>query len=665
MAISSPGIGSGLDINGIVTQLMNVEKQSVTKLDTKEATLQARISAYGSLKSALASFQSAASALAGSAKFTSSKATVTDTTVLSAGGGASAVPGSYSVEVTALAQAHKIKSTAFAGTAATVGTGTLTIAFGTYDSIGNTFTVNPDKPATSITIDSSKSSLAGIRDTINAANAGVTASIVNDGTGNRLVLSSNATGAANSIKVTVTADGDANNTDNAGLSQLAYDPTAATGSGKNMTQTVAAVNAAVVIDGMTVSKASNTIDDAIEGVTLNLVKTNVDEPVTLTIARDTAGARAGIETFVKAYNDLNKTITDLSKYDAANKRASVLTGDATLRTVQSRLRAVLSAPLDSAGGGYTRLSEIGVTFQKDGTLALDTGKLDAALKDTTKDVSTLFAAVGKPTDSLLTFAGSSRETRDGSYAVNITQLGTQGKATGSVTAALTITAGVNDTLAVTVDGAAASITLTAGTYTAAGLAAEIQARLNGANELIAAGSKVTASAASGVLTITSNRYGSASSVLIGGGTALTDLFGSPQQTDGVDVAGTIDGAVATGSGQTLTATVGNAIGLKLTVLGGASGDRGKVNYAQGYAFKLEAAASGMLASDGMVASRTNGLNASVKDIDSQREVLNRRLAELEKRYRAQYTALDAAIASMNRTSAYLTQQLASLPKSES
>lgn len=663
MALSSPGIGSGLDINGIITQLMSVEKRAATALDTREATLQARISAYGSLKSAMSSLQSAASSLSGPGKFSASSASVADASVFTASGAAAAVPGSYAVEVQALAQAHKVKSAAYAGSGTVIGTGTLTIAFGTYDSIGNTFTGNPDRATTSIVIDASKNTLAGIRDTINTANAGVTATLVNDGTGDRLVLSGNTPGVANSIKVTVSADGDANNTDAAGLSQLAYDPVALAGSGKNLTQTVAAQDAKLVIDGMTVYKASNSITDAIEGVTLNLLKTNIGAATTLTVTRDVSGARTAVEAFVKSYNDFNKTLSDLSKYDAERKTGSILTGDATLRTIQGQLRTVLSTPLETAGGGYSRLSEAGITFQKDGKLALDTTKLDAALKDNTRDVSTLFAAVGKPTDSRIVFSGSANTTRDGAYAVNVSQLATRGTGVGSVVAALTITSGVNDTLAVTVDSTAASITLTPGTYTAAGLAAEIQARLNGSSALASASAKVSVTAAAGVLTVTSDRYGSSSSVNIGGGTALAGLFGTPLRTDGVDATGTIDGSEATGAGRMLTAGAGGATGLKLEVTGGATGDRGKVNYAQGYAFRLEAVLGSMLNSSGVLASRTGGITRSIQDLDGRREAVNRRLVETEKRFRAQFTALDAAISGMNRTSAYLQQQLANLPKS--
>ncbi len=166
----------------------------------------------------------------------------------------------------------------------------MTIQFGTYS--GGSFTLNPDKAAQTITVDASKSSLAGVRDAINSANAGVSASIINDGTGNRLVITAKDSGVANALKITV-SDNDLTHTDNAGLSQLAYD--AATGGVMNLTQTVAAQNATLVIDGITISKPSNVISDAIEGVTLNLLKINTPGATTLSVSRDPArrsGARA-------------------------------------------------------------------------------------------------------------------------------------------------------------------------------------------------------------------------------------------------------------------------------------------------------------------------------------------------------------------------------------
>lgn len=655
MAISSPGLGSGLDVSSLVSQLMALERRPLTALDTKEAKYQAQLTAYGSLKGALSSFQTAVAALAAPARFSATKASLADTTVATASASAGAAAGNYSIEVQTLAQSHKVKSGSFTTTTDAVGTGTITIQFGTYS--GGAFTLNADKAAATISIDSSKSSLAGVRDAINAANAGATASIVNDGSGNRLVIASKDSGVANALKITV-ADDDADNTDNAGLSQLVHD--ASSGGTTNMTQTVAAQNAVVVIDGITVSKASNTITDAIEGVTLTLLKANTPSATTLSVSRDTAAVQTSVQSFVKAYNDLKKTIDDLSKYDAANKRASTLTGEATVRSVQSQLRSQFNTALTTAGGGLTTLSDIGISFQADGTLKLDTVKLNTALNDATKDVSTLFAAVGKPTDSLVAFAGSTADTKNGSYAVNVTQLATQGAAAGGAAAGLTISAGSNDALSLTVDGTAISVTLAAGTYTAAALAAELQSKINGVSALSAAGSAVTVTQSAGVLTVTSNRFGSASTVALTGGNGLADLFGTQSETAGVDAAGTIGGFNATGSGQTLTGS-GDASGLAIKISGGATGGRGTVNFSRGFAYELDKLVGRMLENDSLIDGRMDGIAASIKSLDAQREVLARRLESVEKRYRAQFTALDTMIASMTKTSNFLTQQLANLP----
>ncbi|MBK6631503.1 MAG: flagellar filament capping protein FliD [Betaproteobacteria bacterium] len=658
MALSSPGLGSGLDVSSLVSQLMALERRPLTALATKEAKYQAQLSAYGSLKGALSSFKRPLQHWPTRQNFPPpGKPCRSDGS--HGKRPASATAGSYSLEVQALAQAHKLKSGSFTATSDTVGSGTLTIQFGTYS--GGSFTLNPDKAAVTISVDSGQSSLAGVRDAINAANAGVSASIINDGSGNRLVIASKDTGVANALKITV-ADDDANNTDTAGLSQLVYN--AATGGTTNLTQTVAAQNATAVIDGISVSKSSNTFSDAIEGVTLTLLKANTPSATTLNVSRDTAGVQASVQSFVKAYNDLNKGITDLTKYDAANKKASLLTGDATVRSVQSQLRSVFNTALTSAGGGLSTLSDIGIAFQADGTLKLDSAKLNTALNDPTKDVSTLFAAVGKPTDSLVSFVTSGTDTKNGSYAVNVTQLATQGAAVGGVSAGLTIGAGSNDTLDLTVDGVAASVTLGAGTYTAATLAAEIQSKINGATALSSAGIGVVVTQSAGVLTVTSSRYGASSAVSLTGGNAKADLFGTQTETAGMGVAGTIGGIAGTGSGRMLTGA-GDAAGLALRIDGGATGGRGTVNFARGFAYELDKLVGRMLENDSLIDGRIDGINASIKDIGSRRDVLAIRLEQIEKRYRAQFTALDTMIASMTKTSDFLTQQLANLPGSSS
>ena len=658
MAISSAGIGSGLDVSGIVSQLMALEQRPLTALATKEARYQAQLSAYGSLKGALSTFQSSAATLANPAKFSAVNGSVADTTIASVAVSATAAPGSHSLEIQSLARQQKLKSGTFDATNTAIGTGKLTISFGTY--AADTFTANPAKSSKEITINAGQNSLSGIRDAINAADAGVSAAIINDGTGYRLTISSTDSGTANAVRIAV-ADDDATHTDTSGLSKLAFDARTVSGV-MNLTESVAARDAVVVIDGITVTKSSNTISDALEGVTLTLLKENTPSATTLTIARDTAAVQTSIQSFVKSYNDLNKTIGDLTRYDAATKQASTLTGESTVRTLQVQLRNLFNTPLSTAGGGLTSLPDVGITFQLDGTLKLDATKLAAALNDPKKDVASLFAAVAKPTDSLVAFTSSSADTKNGAYAVNLTQLATQGKVVGGGAAALTINAGANDTLDFAVDGVSGSVTLAAGTYTAAALAAEIQSKVNGVSALSTAKVAVAVTESAGVLTITSTRYGSASTVGLTGGTARADLFGTQVETAGVDVAGTIGGFAAAGAGQSLTGT-GDAAGLALKITGGLTGDRGSVSYARGYGYQLEKLVGKMLDTDSIIDGRLDGINSSIEDLATRRQAMANRLESVEKRLRAQFTALDTLMARMQQTSSFLTQQLANLPSS--
>ncbi len=663
--ISSPGIGSNLDVNSILSQLMAVERQPLQAIMQKEAGLQAQLSAFGSLKSAVSTFQTAVGGVNSAARFRSLSASSGDSSVFTATATSAAAVASYGIKVTQLASNQSVYSSAFANTTDTVGTGTLTIQFGTYDSGGNTFTVNSAKAAQTISVGAANQSLAGVRDAINAANAGVTATIVNDGGGNRLVLSSNDSGAANGLKITVTDD-DGTHTNASGLSQIAYDPTATVGTGKNLTETQAAQNAKIKINGIDIEKSTNTISDAIEGVTLTLLKESATTAVNLSVSRNSAGISAAVKEMVDAYNTLNKVLVDLTKYDANTKQAGLLIGDAALRTMQSDLRRTLGSALGTPSGSLSTLGQIGVSFQRDGTLTIDSTKLNNAINNNFADLAGLFAATGAASDSLIKFDSSTAATKPGQYAVNVTQVATRGTLAGNAAAGLTITSGVNDQLSLTIDGVDATVTLAAGTYASAtALAAEVQTRLNGVSGLSSAGISVAVSQSAGVLTFSSNRYGSASTValLSGGGSAANDLFGGGSTaTAGLDVAGTIDGVSASGTGQYLTAASGSsAEGLKIQVLGGALGARGTVTATQGYAFQLSQLATGFLASNGSLAARSDGINARIKLNQKQQEALNQRLINIEKRYRAQFTALDTMISRMNQTSNYLTQQLANLP----
>ncbi len=661
-ALSAPGIGSGLDVNSIVRQLMAAERQPLNALAVREQTFNQRLSAFGQMRSALASFQTALQGLSSGSKFQALSATSSDTKVLSATASGKATAASYQIEVQQLAQQQKLASAGYATTDAVIGSGTLTIQFGTYDSVANSFTANAGKATKSIVIDPANNTLAGIRDAINAANAGVTATVVNDGSaaGNRLVVTSTDSGAANSLKIGVTDD-DGTPLNASGLSALAYDPTAVAGSGKNLGQVAAARDALLKIDGIAVAQSSNTLKNAIDGVTLNLAQTNiVGQTLTLTVSRDTKSITDSVQAFVDGYNGAAGTLKKLTAFNGVGAQNGVLQGDSTARGIQVQMRNLLGTSIGS-GGALTTLSQIGVSFGSDGTLSLDSAKLNTAIDTNFDGIAALFAKAAKTTDSLVSFSDSSSKTQPGTYAVSVSQLATRGATVGSQAASLIVAAG-SDQLNLTVDGTAVSVTLAAATYASFdALIAEIQSKINGAT---GTSGSVLVSHNAGVLSITSARFGSASQSSVTGGSAVATLLGAPSTTGGVNVAGTINGATASGNGQILSGATGNASeGLALRINSGATGSRGNVTYSTGYAFQVSQYLDSVLQDSGSLKTRTNGIDSSIKNIDKQQERLEARLVQIERRFRAQFSALDSMLSSMNATSNFLTQQLASLPGS--
>lgn len=659
-SISSTGLGSGLDVNGLVAQLVAAEGKPVqVRLDRQEALLQAKLSAVGSLKGSLSGFQSALASLKTVDRFTRRSAGVSDATVLGATASASAAAGSYAVEVTQLAQSHRLASGAYATTTEAIGTGTLTFRFGTtvYDPDTDAYTSfapNADRSVATVTIDAGSSSLSGIRDAINAAGIGVAASIVHDGSGYRLVLSSSDPGAANSLEIVTTGD----------LSAFEFNSSAT-----NLTQTAAARDAIVKIDGLTVTRASNTVSDAIAGVTLDLKKTNGGTPVTLTVAHDKGAVKGAVDDFVKAYNGFVKTLNKLTSYDAETRQAGALLGDGMVRNIASRLRQRIGQAIPGLAGPMRALADIGVkTDSVTGTLSVDGAKLDGALGANFDDVVALFASLGKPSDALVAYSGSTADTRAGDYALELTAVATQGRFTGAVTAGFPLTISAdNDAFVVRIDGViSGTIALTRQSYASgAALAAELQSRINGDSALKAAGVKVAVDYDTDRFVIRSARYGADSKVEILSVDATTSAtlgLSVGAGTAGVDVAGTIGGIAATGVGRFLTGA-GDAAGLKIEVLGGTTGARGSVRFTRGIADELDVLVGNLLGAGGDLSTRMEGIGEQIEQIGDQREALNRRLAALEARYRAQFTALDSLLSQLRKTSDFLAQQLAVLPKS--
>lgn len=366
-AITSAGLGSGLDIEGLVSKLVAAEGQPASvRLNTKEAKLQTDLSALGSLKGALSAFQTSVQGLKDVSAFQARTAISSNTDLFTVSADSSAVAGSFSIKVEQLAQSAKMRSGDFTSDTAVPGAGTLAIGLG-----ASSF---------DITV-ASDTTLAGIRDAINKAsdNPGITATLIKVDSGSQLVLTSDKVGAANAISITAT---DTDALDGNDLTRL---------STASLTSIQSAADAIIYIDGQKVTKTSNSLSDVISGVTISLKKADPLKTETLSIALDKESAKSKVNDFIKAYNSLAGTMSSLSSYNAQTKQAGQLFGDATLRGVQNQIRQVLANPVQGVTGVST-LAEIGIKTNKSGMLELDSTKLDSVIASNFEAVSQLFAS---------------------------------------------------------------------------------------------------------------------------------------------------------------------------------------------------------------------------------------------------------------------------------
>ncbi|MDH5632739.1 MAG: flagellar filament capping protein FliD [Gammaproteobacteria bacterium] len=657
--ISSAGLGSGLDINSLVSQLVAAEAEPASlRLGRREAGLQARLSAYGSLKGALSAFQSSLSGLAGLATEPPRTARSSDTDIIAASAGSSAAEGSYSIEVSQLAQKHAVATGAYASESDVVGTGTITISFG--EAKGTGFELNGERASSTITIDSGSNTLAGIRDAINEANTGVKASIINDGSGFRLVMTSDHSGARNSLKISI-SDTDTFNTDTSGLSAIAYDPDAAAGSGKNLVETQAALDAQLKINGLSITSETNTLNNTITGLALTLKDKTGASPETVTVSGNTGQLKTEVDKFVEGYNALMSALDELTAYNPDSRESGILIGDSTIRGVRSRIRNLVSNTIAGASGNYASLYSVGIKSDNNGKLSVDSSKLQSALDTDYANVARLFAASGVASDDNIEIVDAGKVREPGTYNVSVSTLATRASYIAAANGSLTVSSPAN-TFVIKVDGkTSGTITLEAMTYASGdALAAAIQSKINGDSTLASSGTGVSVSYNTDHLEIVSSKYGSESKLEIVSNTTSGLGLGVSSGTDGVDVAGALGNYPATGSGQQLSGS-GVADGVRVRVGGDTTGDRGTVTYALGLAAQLDSVIDDFVDGDGLISSRTEGISESLKDIEKQRETLSQRLEVLERRYMAQFSALDLLVSQLRSTSDFIAQQLASLP----
>lgn len=645
------GLASGIDSQKIIDGLTAIGQKRVAQLTARKDNVALQQTTFASLQAKVLDFQGQASRLGRSVAgaFDSRTATTSDKDAVQATAGSTAVPGTYAFAVTALAQANSVASDGFADPGARIKEGTF--AFRVGSGAEKTVTVGP-----------TNNTVQGLADAINNSGGDLRATILNDGSATpyRLVLTSTKTGAANAIQVTnnLTAGTGADINPTATTVQAAADASIQLGSGAG---------------AITVRSTTNQFTGLIPGVTVTASKADPAKQLSVVVAADTTGASKAVQDFVSSFNAVVDFIDERDNYDAATGRTGTLLGNRDATELANDLTSVLTSAVPGLGSTANRLSAVGITLNDKGRLQIDQGKLDRALSGqepgvSAADVKRVFALTGTSTDSGVSFVLGSDKTKPTPagqpYKVNVTAPATRGAVTAGSPPAPSVTIdGTNNTFKVVVNGISSStLSLAAGTYTPASLAAAVQALIN--SDPPVQGNQVSVDLSSGQLRITSSKYGSSSSVEVAaGGTALSALgFAGGERASGIDVAGsfTVGGKTeaATGSGQLLSGSSGNANTDGLQVLVTSSGPAtADLGVTQGVASKLGAVLSKYM----------DPVNGRFKTIDKQfadtatgfTEQITRQNQLMEDKKQsllAQFTAMESAVSKLKN----LGTQLASL-----
>lgn len=658
--ISSLGVGSGIDVRGLVDQLVAAERApQANRINRSQGRLETQLSALGQVRSLLSSFQQKVADLSRVGSFQTTSANSSNSSAVGISAVKGAENGSFDIQVNRLAQSQSIATGAFESRDTALGTGSLTFRFGAVETDEGGaitgFNQNGDKATRTIDIDPANNTLSGIRDAVNAADMGVRANILNDGTGERLVFSSTESGAANSFVI---------DTEGAGLEGLAFNET-----NQAAQLTRQGMDAELTVDGLAVTRASNTIDDLIEGATLTLKQTT-EVPAQVNVSTDNSGARQQVEGFVEAFNTLQSELTKLTRFDPETEQAGPLNGNALVRNIVNQIRNTLTSPVSSLEGRSVRsMADIGVITRRDGGMELNAERLTQALDRDPDAVVALFSPTGIIDGKGMSFDSSRSATQNGVFGVNVTELASRGRYNGGGGIAnepVDIADGANS-FRIRVDGTnSQTLTLRPGTYDSPNaLARELQSLINGDSNLRDAERNVTVTfdAGEGRFVVRSERFGEESTVSFSNVPAALSAatgLGAGESVAGRDVAGTINGQAAEGFGQFLTGLSGAAEGLKVKVPGPETGNLGNVVFSGGIMGQLDRQLQNLIGSEGSLRNITSSLNGRLERLEADKERLDRRMQRVEARYIAQFSAMDQMVAQMNETSQFLTQQLGQL-----
>ncbi len=785
--ISSLGAGSGIDINSLVTQLTAVERApQQQRIDTRQKTLEAQISGYGQLKSALATLQTAMGSLGSQDLFSARSVNVPSSEAITADSvSPGASTGTYKIEVTAVASAQSLATKAQVQRDSALGkSGTMTISFGKWSYSGTPsapsgFQVNADRAALSIDVKATDS-LDSIAEKINAGNSGAQASVLKVNNTYQLMLTS-PSGESNAMQVSV---------DNTSLDDFSF--TAANHA--NVTETQQASNAELTVNGLKVVRENNSISDVIDGFAFTVNKVSTGS-LSFSVTADKSAAEEAVRGFVKAYNAFQDTTQKLVGYSRDDKNNLVrgdLAGDSSARTMVSQMRQLIGSAVPGLTSGFTALTNVGIRTERDGSLSIDETEFSNALKNQFNLVGDLFAVKTASANTAVTVNQGTFAAKAvaGTYDVKITQDPTHGQTQG---AAITHdfstpldASGGGYRFKINVDGINSNLIELTGTYNSTtDLQADLQSKINGDANLKAAGVALNVGfdTTTNSFSFTSRDYGSASQVSItdayagivgdtltetfpldtsGGGydfkikvdgtesnqIDLTGTYASAKElgdalqskinndaalkakgvaldvtydtknnrfnfvsrtggtssavefteagtnlgklgiiqtmtktlgalglsqtmagTQGVDVAGTINGTVGFGAGNVLLPDINSdAYGLNLSVSSGAkaqsdaSGTNGfQVSFSRGFGGELSKLVNDFLGTSGIIQTREDGIQTQLDGLDKEKTSLDQRMEGVSARLLAQFTAMENIVGSLKDTGSQLDGLVNRLP----
>lgn len=674
--IQSLGVGSGIDSKNIVKQLTEIERSAPqTRIDTKRSSTQTKISDFGKLSSALATLRGTADALVKPEGLFSKTASFTESDALAPTKlGTDVQPGVYNFQVENTAQAQALAFAEVATPTAVIGQGTLTFNFGQWTRDGANlptgFVQDAEHEAVTITVDNSNNTLRGLKDAINAADMGVTATIVNTGAGYKLSLLA-ASGAKNELQIVAAESGDP------GLADFKYDETTAAN------ETQRGRDAELKINGLTVFRPSNTIDDVVEGLTLDIYKAAPGEVITVTVEEDKTFAEQNIRDFVAAYNGFLDEIKPIfgtrEEQDEEGNTETVvgsLAKDSLAKSILSRIRSTIASAIPGlTNSDFTSLTNVGIRTELDGTLSISEDEFSKAMTDRFADVQKLFAPQTFSDSDDVIVNSYGKKTKAGEYDVVVTTPPARGYLNGgAINTGVGFaefpnfdTTGKDYSFQLRLNGTESDlITLPEGVYAdQSAMADALQVAINSDAKLQAVSGAVTVSYddANSRFLFTSSAYGVNSNVsIVEASTQITDDLGmgTANGVAGVKVAGTINGVTGFGSANVLLPALGQP-GEGLGLILNENSTNAKVSFSRGFAGQLSELIGQFLDKSGLIALREDSLEKDLENLDDDQSSLDRKMTAYEERLMNQFIAMERIVGSLNSSGSYLDNLIDTLP----